>query len=185
MIRIFKPFVLLASVLATLHLANGAALATDSAIRLCCKTTVDPSALDSGLLALLAAMGIALDKSLIVGGNCGRLRPNASCRGTLLSCEISLSGSQPFWSLTALRSLNRLNACAASALSIRASCDGFIDVLLEEGITVDMGLPAGDDCSPLDASCNGIRLSCEPARVGLPDGSSRKIGLNCSPVPEF
>ncbi|KAK7013290.1 hypothetical protein R3P38DRAFT_3207411 [Favolaschia claudopus] len=69
---IFKPFVLLASALATLQVANGAALA-ERATNLCCACVI-PAPIGSGALStintILAGLGIGVNTSLKVGTVC-------------------------------------------------------------------------------------------------------------------
>ncbi|KAK7013294.1 hypothetical protein R3P38DRAFT_3278111 [Favolaschia claudopus] len=85
-----KPLVLLASVLATLQVANGASF-TEPPERLCCGDIIDSSTLDKTVLLLLALLDITPKTGLTVGVQCAPLV--ATCVGTTLSCEIALDGS--------------------------------------------------------------------------------------------
>ncbi|KAK7039931.1 hypothetical protein R3P38DRAFT_3181755 [Favolaschia claudopus] len=89
---IFKPFVLLASALATLQVANGAAIA-ERATSLCCPVVVNPpivATLAALITPLLSGTGVTLNTGLAVGALCTPL--SASCAAAnSLTCDIDVS----------------------------------------------------------------------------------------------
>ncbi|KAK6983823.1 hypothetical protein R3P38DRAFT_3233634 [Favolaschia claudopus] len=106
---IFKPFVLLASALATLQVANGAALA-ERDTSLCCQIVVTPPDLGPFVgvinvaLALLPGAGVTLNTGLDVGADCAALGDpwfvhqqsglhtthGLTSTGTAFSCEVAV-----------------------------------------------------------------------------------------------
>ncbi|KAK7039939.1 hypothetical protein R3P38DRAFT_3469281 [Favolaschia claudopus] len=97
---IFKPFVLLASALATLQVANGAAIA-ERATGLCCSIIVNSAlvgALGALLNPLLVGTGVTLDTGLAVGLTCTAL--DSTCvPARALSCAIAVGPVQGFGSI--------------------------------------------------------------------------------------
>ncbi|KAK7039929.1 hypothetical protein R3P38DRAFT_3262255 [Favolaschia claudopus] len=88
---IFKPFVLLASALATLQVANGAALA-ERDVSLCCTTVVDLSSLGQPAIGIItglaAAAGVTVSPDSEVATGCSAVVD--PCIGTVVTCATSV-----------------------------------------------------------------------------------------------
>ncbi|KAK7039988.1 hypothetical protein R3P38DRAFT_496048 [Favolaschia claudopus] len=89
---IFKPFVLLASVLAPLHVAHGVALAKrDDA--LCCMAVLAPPLPSRALTRLenlLKPTGVTLNTSLDLGAGCTPRTGTTCTTGTSLNCQVTV-----------------------------------------------------------------------------------------------